>query len=207
MMRREARGARAARATRVAVVGVIAAALALGVAAPAAAHSVLVGSTPAAGETLSELPAHYSVTMNERLLADAGTAAFALRVRDDAGLYYGDGCLEVIDDTMSTVAAIGAPGDYVLEWQLVSADGHPIGGEIPFSWTGEATADGAAVAPRCGAEADPTEPAPAESDPASGNHNTESGGLPLGDVAWIVAAVLVVGIAVTIALVASRRRA
>lgn len=186
---------------RALAVGAIAAALALGIATPATAHSVLIGSTPAAGSTLDELPEHYSVTMNERLLADAGTSAFALRVRDEAGLYYGDGCLQVVDEVMSTVAAIGDAGEYVLEWQLVSADGHPVGGEIPFTWTGEATAEGVAGAPLCGAEPDSAEPGS-----ASDHHGSEQSEVPLGDVAWIVGAVLVVGIAVTIALVATRRR-
>ncbi|GMA89548.1 copper resistance CopC family protein [Homoserinibacter gongjuensis] len=115
------------RVLRALAVGTAAAALVLFAAVPASAHSQLVGSTPAEGETLAELPAEFSVTMNERLLDDAGLSAFALRVRDAGGLYYGDGCLQVADDTMSTAAAIGPAGDYVLEWQVVSADGHPVG--------------------------------------------------------------------------------
>jgi methionine-rich copper-binding protein CopC len=190
------------RALRAIAVGAAAAALVLSAAAPASAHSQLVGSTPSEGETLTELPAEFSVTMNERLLADAGLSAFALRVRDADGLYYGDGCLQVVDDTMTTAAAIGAAGDYVLEWQVVSADGHPVGGEIPFSWTGEATAEGSAAPPSCGAEALPQD----EPGTASGHHDTEPAEIPLGDIVWIVAAVLVVAIAVTVALIATRRR-
>ncbi len=189
------------RMLRMLAVGAAAAALVLSAAAPASAHSQLVGSTPAEGETLGELPAQFSVTMNERLLDEAGLSAFALRVRDADGLYYGDGCLQVADDTMTTPAAIGPAGDYVLEWQVVSADGHPIGGEIPFTWTGEATAEGVPTAPDCGAEAAPTEPGD-----ASGHHEAEPTPIPLGDVVWIVAAVLVVAVAVTVALIATRRR-
>jgi methionine-rich copper-binding protein CopC len=189
------------RALRAIAVGAAAAALVLSAAAPASAHSQLVGSTPSEGETLTELPAEFSVTMNERLLADAGLSAFALRVRDADGLYYGDGCLQVVDDTMTTAAAIGAAGDYVLEWQVVSADGHPVGGEIPFSWTGEATTEGAAAPPSCGTEAEPAEPGT-----SSGHHDAEPAEIPLGDIVWIVAAVLVVAIAVTVALIATRRR-
>jgi len=189
------------RALRAIAVGAAAAALVLSAAAPASAHSQLVGSTPSEGETLAELPAQFSVTMNERLLADAGLSAFALRVRDADGLYYGDGCLEVADDTMTTAAAIGAAGDYVLEWQVVSADGHPVGGEIPFTWTGEATAEGSAVVPSCGTEAPQDEP-----DAASGHHGEEPAQIPLGDVLWVVGAALAVAIAVTIALIATRRR-
>jgi len=188
-------------AVRALAVGAAATALVLTAAASASAHSQLVGSTPAAGETLAELPAEFSVTMNERLLDDAGLSAFALRVHGADGLYYGDGCVQVVDDTMSTTAAIGAAGDYVLEWQLVSADGHPVGGEIPFSWTGEATTEGSGAAPVCAAEAPPAEP-----DTSSGHHGSEPTEIPLGDVVWIVAAVLVVAVAVTVTLIATRRR-
>lgn len=200
---------RPVRAARAVAIGALAAALAIGVAAPASAHSVLIGSTPAAGTTLEVLPEHYSVTMNERLLADAGTSAFALRVRDAAGLYYGDGCLQVDGETMSTAAAIGEPGDYVLEWQLVSADGHPLGGEIPFTWSGEATSEGSATPPSCGAEPSPDDGGTASESPGADSEHggAPAGGVSLVDVAWIVGAVLVVGVAVTIALVASRRRA
>ncbi|MGN6273585.1 MAG: copper resistance CopC family protein [Protaetiibacter sp.] len=182
-------------------VGAAATVLVLSIATPASAHSQLVGSTPAEGETLAELPTEFSITMNERLLDDAGLSAFALRVRDADGLYYGDGCLQVADDTMSTEAAIGAAGDYVLEWQVVSADGHPVGGEIPFTWTGEATAEGSTAVPSCGAEVPP-----GDSGTSSGHHETAPAQIPLGDVVWIVAAVLVVAIAVTVALLATRRR-
>jgi len=189
------------RLMRAFAVGAAAAALVLGAASPASAHSQLVGSTPAEGESLAELPAEFSITMNERLLDDAGLSAFALRVRDADGLYYGDGCLQVIDDTMSTAAAIGDPGDYVLEWQVVSADGHPVGGEIPFSWTGVASAEGSTAVPSCGGETPQTEP-----DTSSGHHEAEPAQIPLGDVVWIVAAVLVVAVAVTVALIVTRRR-
>lgn len=177
-------------------------AFALVVAPPASAHSALVASTPAEGETLAELPAEFSVTMNETLLASAGDAAFALRVRDDAGLYYGDGCLTIVDATVSTPAALGASGDYVLEWQVVSADGHAVGGEIPFTWTGEATAEGAAAPATCGELPGEQTEAPA----AGGHHDAETSQIPVGDILWIVGAVLAVAAAVTVALIATRRK-
>ncbi|MFT4030446.1 MAG: copper resistance protein CopC [Protaetiibacter sp.] len=172
------------------------AALAL-VAAPAAeAHSVLVGSTPSEGETLDTLPAEFSVSFNETLLAGAGGAAFALRVLGPDGLYYGDGCLSIVDATMSTTAAIGPAGDYTLEYQVVSADGHPVSGEIAFSWTGQATAEGS-TAPSVCADTTPTG-TPTPGDTASGP--------PLADLAWIAAALLAIAAAVGVALVAMRRR-
>ena len=190
------------RALRVFAVGGAAAALALSVAAPASAHSALISSTPAEGETLGELPGEYSVTMNETLLGDAGDAAFALRVRDADGLYYGDGCLTIVDATVSTPAAIGPAGDYVLEWQVVSADGHPVGGEIPFTWTGEATTEGSASPLGCGA----TMPETTAPDSGSGHGSDTASEIPVSDVLWIVGAVLAVAAAVTVALVATRRK-
>jgi len=182
-------------------IGVAAAALVLSVAAPASAHSALLSSTPAEGETLAELPAEFSVTMNESLLGGAGDAAFALRVRDADGLYYGDGCLTIVDATVSTPSAIGAAGDYVLEWQVVSADGHPVGGEIPFTWTGGATAEGTAQPATCGGEV----PETTTPDAGGGHHDASASEIPISDVLWIVGAVLAVAAAVTVALIATRR--
>lgn len=199
MMRRGWRGA---------IIGAAAAALVFAVATPASAHSQLISSTPAEGETLSELPDAFSVTMNEPLLDEAGLAAFAMQVRGDDGLYYGDGCIEVSGPTMSAPAAIGPAGDYVLSWQVVSADGHPVNGEVHFTWAGEATAEGTATPGSCGAEA-PGE----DSDEASGDDSgtdapagdTAVGG-PLADVLWIGGAVLVVALAVVVTIVVTRRR-
>ena len=170
---------------------------------PVSAHSALVASTPAEGETLAELPGEFSVTMNETLLASAGDAAFALRVRDDAGLFYGDGCLTIIDATVSTPAAIGAAGAYVLEWQVVSADGHAVGGEIAFTWTGAPTAEGAAEPAVCGELPGDSTAAP---EGAGGHHDEQASEIPVTDVLWIVGAVLVVAAAVTVALIATRRK-
>jgi copper resistance protein C len=170
---------------------------------PVSAHSALVASTPTEGETLAELPAEFSVTMNETLLASAGDAAFALRVRDDAGLFYGDGCLTIVDATVSTPAAIGAAGDYVLQWQVVSADGHAVGGEIAFTWTGASTAEGTAEPAGCGELPGDSTAAP---DETGGHHDEQSSEIPVSDVLWIVGAVLVVAAAVTVALIATRRK-
>lgn len=180
-------------------------ALATAASAPAFAHSQLIASTPEEGAVLIELPAQFSVTLNERLLTDAGEAAFALRVRDDAGLYYGDGCLTIADATVSTPAAIGDAGDYTLEWQVVSADGHPVGGEIPFTWEPApafAPAIGSAAAPACGAEPQPGD-ASHHDDTTADDTVSE---VAIGDVLWIVGAVLVLAVGITVALVASKRR-
>lgn len=102
---------------------------------PAAAHAAIVDSTPAEGETLTALPAAFSVTANEELLDVTGAAdGFALQVVGPDGLHYESGCPSVDGATLSLPASIGAPGEYELRYQVVSADGHSISGAIPFAW-------------------------------------------------------------------------
>lgn len=124
------------------------------VATPAYAHSYLVESNPAEGEVLTELPLEFSVTTNETLLDLAGdNGGFAIQVTNDAGQYFGDGCVSVRDRTLATGATLGAAGDYLLRWQFVSADGHPVSGEIAFGWQPDANqtiSDGLAAPPACG---------------------------------------------------------
>jgi methionine-rich copper-binding protein CopC len=173
----------------VALVGVAAAALVLAAAAPAAAHNYVVGSTPAEGEVLTALPEAWEVITNETMLY-ADDAVFGLWARDADGLFYGDGCVEVSGSRMSAAPVIGAPGEYTLVYALISADGHPLTGEIPFEWTGEAeAATGSAEPVRCGAAA----PEPAEPGAAS------------SDGIWIVAAVAAVVAAVIAAVLLTRR--
>lgn len=134
---------------------------AVSAAAPALGHSVVVASTPAEGEVLTELPESFSVTANEPMLVLPGQGAFALFVQDESGRFYGDGCVDIQDETMSTDAAeLGPAGDYVLVWQFVSADGHPVSGEIPFEWAPTASvepAEGSTAFPSCGAEVPPAD--------------------------------------------------
>lgn len=161
---------RVRRASLVAIGLVTVAAGALGLAtAPAAwAHSSLVASTPAEGETLTALPEKFSVTANETLL-DLGTqGVFQLQVRDAEGRYYGDGCVTIVNATMSADAVLGESGDYEMLWQIVSADGHPVSGVIPFTWQapdGFAAAVAHTSAPVCGEDPDaaPVAPEPGDS--------------------------------------------
>jgi methionine-rich copper-binding protein CopC len=172
----------------VALVGVAAAALVLAAAAPAAAHNYVVESTPAEGEVLTALPEAWEVVTNETMLY-ADDAVFGLWARDADGLFYGDGCVEVTGSRMSAAPVIGAPGDYTLVYALISADGHPLTGEIPFEWAGEAeVATGSAEPARCGAAASEPEAA-----------------APSSDAIWIVAALGAVGVAVIVAVLLTRR--
>jgi len=137
-------------------------------AAPAQAHSYLVASTPTDGETLTALPEAFSVTANETLLDLGAQGAFGLQIRDADGGFYGDGCVSVVDATMSADPVIGDSGEYTMIWQVVSADGHPVSGEIPFTWEapdGFEPASAHEAAPVCG-EDPAASPTPGPADPA-----------------------------------------
>lgn len=202
------------RAGIAAIIAAVAVAGPVGFVTPAYAHNVLVASTPESGQTLTELPERFGITTNEALLALPGSNGFALQIQDAAGAYYGDGCVEVVDATMSSASALGEPGDYTMLWQAVSADGHSVDGAIPFTWApaGEVEASASsATPPVCGEAGTPTtsattEPSPATSEPVAAPDTAS--GIDLATVLWIGGALLAAGIAVAIAIaLASRRRA
>ena len=107
----------------------LALAAAIGWAAPAAAHTALVSSSPAAGATV-EAPASVSLTFNEALL-DIGAQIVVLDAEGgnhaSGDVYFPDPSTVRVD-----VAPLG-PGSYTAEWRVVSADGHPIEGSLPFT--------------------------------------------------------------------------
>lgn len=180
-------------------------------AAPAAAHSQLIASTPAADETLDALPPEFSVTMNEELLDLAGDASgFALQVIDPAGQYYGDGCLTIAGPTLSMAASLGEPGAYRFVYQVVSADGHPVSGEFAFTWAGEPTGPGSAQPPVCGEAVTtfpptPTAtPTPEPTADATAEPTAEPGENvgATGDLGWLPIALSVIGILAVGAVIA-----
>lgn len=135
------------------------------------AHASVIGSTPENGSSVTEQPGSFSVVLNEQIIDVPGAqGANALELRDATGLYYGDGCATVDGDAISLDAELGAAGDYTLTYQVVSADGHPVSGEIAFAFEpldGTGGPDGSAAAPVCAAPAaaDPAVQEPAASDP------------------------------------------
>lgn len=179
----------------------------------ASAHDELIDSTPENGQTLTELPGTFSVTMNEPLLELDGSKSFALQIQDASGAYYGDGCLTEDGATLSTPAALGAAGDYTLLWQVVSNDGHPVSGEIPFTWAPAAGVEASpalASPPVCGEDPDPvvtteptTEPS-ATPDPIA--EGPTASGIDPALVLGIGGGVLAAGIIVAVVIVVLSRR-
>jgi len=175
-------------ATAGSAVALLAALLVLGIAAPASAHSQVISSDPASGSTISTLPAEFSVTANEDLADLTGTGqGFALVVVGSDGTKYQGTPLTIDGPKVSTPSVALPPGNYELQYQIVSADTHPVSGSIPFTYA----PDGAVV------------PTAAATKAAAGGGTGGADEVPIG--AWLVPlAILVAGAIVWI--VAGMRR-
>ena len=178
--------------------------LVLGAASPAAAHNYVVSSTPEDGATITAAPEAFTVTTNDVLLDLSGDGAgFGMVITDAAGLHYGDGCVTIDGRSMSTVAPLGAAGDYTLAFQLISADGHTLSESISFRYepaAGTPAAEGSATVPSCGGTA-----VGAEGDPSAA---PAGGGIAEADVILIIVAVIgvLLGAGVVTAVGLSGRR-
>lgn len=108
--------------------GVLLAGLLLG--GQAFAHAKLTGSTPAAGAAVTS-PAEVALTFNETLnLAFSGVAL----VGPEGAVATGDAALSADGKGMVVpVAGALAPGDYTVEWHVLSVDGHKIKGRYSFT--------------------------------------------------------------------------
>ena len=114
----------------------LAAALALlssGGAAPAAAHAIVLGSTPAAGSVVSGPDVALEVRFNCRI--DPERSQLSLVSEDGRSR-----ALELsgpgTDGTLAGRASGLAPGPYRLRWQVLAVDGHITRGDIAFRVAG-----------------------------------------------------------------------
>lgn len=99
-------------------------------AAPASAHDQLLTSTPVADTALDAGPAEVSLQFSDSVLT---IGAIVLLVdQDERDWIGGDPVLDGSTVTASVDGALPA-GAYEVRWRVVSADGHPISGLIPFT--------------------------------------------------------------------------
>jgi methionine-rich copper-binding protein CopC len=111
---------------RVALLGALLGAL-MSVAGTATAHSELRRSAPASGEVLSQPPERIELVFSERVQLTAlrlyrvGGEEIALPRR----------AIRVADKETLALPPLGT-GAYRVEWRIISADGHPVGGTITF---------------------------------------------------------------------------
>lgn len=107
-----------------------AAAIVLATAPPAAAHDELIGSNPTAGQHLDTAPTNVQLTFS----ADVLTIGAAVIVVDDSGKDWVTGEPAIRGGVVSTSLESAMPASgYEIRWRVVSSDGHPISGVIPFT--------------------------------------------------------------------------
>ena len=95
---------------------------------PAAAHAILIDSTPA---PLGHVPAgHLALVLRYNSRVDAGRSKLVLRHNDDETRL-----TQTAGDTPDVLRAAldVAPGDYVVAWQVLATDGHITRGRVPFT--------------------------------------------------------------------------
>lgn len=153
----------------------------------ASAHDQLLSSTPVPGQHLATAPSQVQMRYSD----DIVTIGALVVVTDAAGANHA-APTPALDGSTVTVD-LDRPlsdGVYEVRWRVVSGDGHPISGVIPF------TVGDAAPSPSTTSTA-------SASPPAGSAASAETGGSVLGPV---VVGALVVGGGVGLLLLLSRRR-
>ena len=129
------------------------------------AHNALLGTTPSDGAQVTVAPARVVLTFNEPAI---NTGTKVLVTGPDGPVTEGDPRL--IDNTVQQDLKPGLPaGEYVVEWRVTSADGHPINGSFSFeATTGSATGAGPEPDPAPSRTAPGTESVDDSTDQGSG---------------------------------------
>jgi methionine-rich copper-binding protein CopC len=124
-------------------------------AGPAAAHNVLISSSPADGASVPHTPAAVVLTFDEPAI----TMGTQVLVSGPTGEVQ-QGSPRLVNNTVTQDLASGAAaGAYTVTWRVTSLDGHPVSGTLTFTAVG-AGADRPATAPA---------PTPDTADPSSGS--------------------------------------
>ncbi|WP_137122118.1 copper resistance CopC family protein [Segeticoccus rhizosphaerae] len=168
-------------------------------ASPAAAHDVLIKTTPADGASVPRLPDKVTLTFDDPALA-LGTE---LRVTGPSGQVQ-EGKPVLVDNTVSQAVRPGSPaGSYTVVWRVTSEDGHPVSGTFRFTAAkgNGGTAPSAKANPSAASPANsssssaansPAASSPATSSAGSTQQQSESGS-SMPWIAGVVAIVIVLG--------------
>ncbi len=160
---------------RLIVSAVLAGCAVVGMATPAFAHDVLVGSQPAAGSTLATGPTEVRFDFNAPVREGPNT----ITVLGPNGTHWErTENATVSGNSVSTqVAPLGPAGVYTVSYSIISADGHPVTGDMTFTLTRAGT--GTPITP-------------------AGAATSGGGGIPIW--VWILGAAVLLAVALLIAL-------
>ncbi|MGN9844997.1 copper resistance CopC family protein [Nonomuraea sp. H19] len=192
-----------------ALTAILAALLVLGTAAPALAHDALKSSSPAKGAEVKAL--------------DEVTLEFTAKVRSPFVIVRGPGDTRYELGKPETAGAVVrqavkgplADGKYTIAYRVVSSDGHPIEGEIPFTVKGAETpspspepSDSTAASPAPSGSAASSAPAAAPSAAAAETTPDTDQAAAAQDVTFPVWLIIVIGglIGIGIGFLLSARR-
>jgi copper resistance protein C len=169
---------------------------------PALAHTSLKSSNPAKGASLPSAPPQITLTFSEPVQVEAG----AITVAGPDGTQWTVGPADVTGAVVTApVTPAGPAGQYTINYRVISADGDPVRGTVPFALTvavpvatsttpPPTTSSRAAITLDATATALPVTPQPT---PAAQQSN-DSGGIPVW--IWIVGALVVVGAGIFVAM-------
>jgi hypothetical protein len=149
----------------------------------ASAHNSLVSSTPAENASLATGPGTIVLTFDQPVQEGEGLNAVAVTGPD--GKQWQGGPAKVDSNVVSTpVRQLGPKGVYTIGYRIVSADGHPVSGQVTFTLT----------------QAGNGTPATAEANAGSvpGTTSGDTSGLPLW--VWLVGAAVLLGAGLFVAL-------
>ncbi len=157
------------------------------------AHAELESSVPAANSTLQDLPRSISLTFGEELLVIGNEQVNTIALRDFYDEDVSLSAIEIVGDTISASVSASSPviaGEYRIVYRVVSGDGHPIEGEVPFVY-----------APEEAAVIDETTDAPVAESSETSVDSQKSEGVNLGILPLLIAIIVIVS-----ALVLIRKR-
>ncbi len=102
----------------------------LGGAEPAAAHALLVEAIPAEAATLEASPPQLVLRFNSRIEHKLSRAMLSLG--EDGAPRALTGNADAAPDRFVATLPPLAPGSYVVDWQVLSVDGHRVAGKLRF---------------------------------------------------------------------------
>jgi methionine-rich copper-binding protein CopC len=102
---------------------------------PAHAHTSLELSTPSDGQSFEFMPAGLSASFDEDLIEIEGEVVNTLELQSADGTKYALSSPAIAGPVVSATVRDGEypAGNYLVKYRVVSADGHPVTGEIRFT--------------------------------------------------------------------------
>lgn len=154
----------------------------LGLATPASAHNSLIASTPIDGASVEAGPGQIELKFDQPVQSGQGLNSIAVIGPNND--HWEGGAPQVSSNVVTApVRPLGPAGTYKIGWKILSADGHPVTGELTFTLTKAGTGT----------------PTPPEQQASPGNTSTSDGdGMPAW--VWIAGAGVLLAAGLVVAL-------